>query len=62
MVVNAEPRCKELGVVEGVGGNPDSAKADALERAAEARSGHQSHADPGEPASSGPGGLSQRGP
>jgi hypothetical protein len=40
MVVNAEPRCKELGVVEGVGGNPDSAKADALERAAERGATH----------------------
>ena len=40
MLVNAEPRCKKLGVVEGVGGNADSARADALERAAERGATH----------------------
>ena len=42
VVVNAEPRCKKLGVVEGVGGNADSARVDALERAAERGATHAS--------------------
>jgi len=40
VVVNAEPRCKKLGAVEGVGGNAVSARADALEQAAERGATH----------------------
>ena len=39
-VVNAEPRCNELGVVEGVGGNAEHARNDALEQAAERGATH----------------------
>ena len=39
-VVNAEPRCKKLGVVEGVGGNAEHARKDALVQAAERGATH----------------------
>ncbi len=39
-LVNAEPRCEKLGVVEGVGGNAERAKADALDRAVERGATH----------------------
>lgn len=39
-VVRAEPRCAEIGVVEGVGGNEKAAWADALEQAAERGATH----------------------
>ena len=34
VVVRGEPRCSKLGVVEGVGGNEERAKANALDQAA----------------------------
>ena len=40
VLVNSEPRCKKLGAVEGVGGNADSAKEDALDRARERGATH----------------------
>ena len=40
VLVNSEPRCEKLGAVEGVGGNAESAKADALDRAAERGATH----------------------
>ncbi len=39
-VVNAEPRCKKLGVVEGAGGSAEHARKDALEQAAERGATH----------------------
>jgi len=39
-VVNAEPRCEKIGVVEGVGGNAQHARNDALEQAAERGATH----------------------
>ena len=38
--MNAEPRCKKLGVVEGVGGNAEHARKDALVQAAERGATH----------------------
>ena len=40
MLVNAAPRCQKLGVVEGVAGNAERARADALDRAAERGATH----------------------
>jgi len=40
VLVNAEPRCEKLGSVEGVGGNAEHAKADALEQAVERGATH----------------------
>lgn len=41
VLVKAEPkRCKKLGVIEGVGGNAEHAKADALDQAAERGATH----------------------
>ncbi len=40
MLVNAEPRCRKLGMIEGVGGNAERARADALDRAAERGATH----------------------
>jgi len=40
VLVNAEPRCEKLGAVEGVGGNAERAKADALDRAVERGATH----------------------
>jgi hypothetical protein len=40
VLVNAEPRCEKLGVVEGIGGNDERAKADALDQAAERGATH----------------------
>jgi len=39
-VVRAKPRCEELGVVEGVGGNAEHARKDALGQAAERGATH----------------------
>jgi hypothetical protein len=39
-VVGAKPRCEELGVIEGVGGNAEHARKDALEQAAERGATH----------------------
>lgn len=39
-VVNAMPRCEKIGVVEGVGGNDQRARKDALEQAAERGATH----------------------
>ena len=39
-VVNAEPRCEKIGVVEGVGGDAQHARKDALEQAAERGATH----------------------
>lgn len=38
--MRAEPRCEELGAVEGVGGNATAARKSALERAAERGATH----------------------
>ena len=38
--MNAEPRCEKLGVVEGVGGNAEHARKDALDQAAERGATH----------------------
>ena len=40
MLVNADPRCQKLGVVEGTGGNAERATADALALAAERGATH----------------------
>jgi hypothetical protein len=40
VLVNAEPRCEKLGSVDGVGGNAEHAKADALEQASERGATH----------------------
>ena len=40
VLVHAKPRCEKLGVVEGVGGNAEHAKVDALEQAAERGATH----------------------
>ena len=40
VVVNAKPRCKKIGVVEGAGGDARHARADAIEQAAERGATH----------------------
>jgi hypothetical protein len=40
VVVNAKPRCKKIGVVEGAGGDTQHARADAIEQAAERGATH----------------------
>jgi len=39
-VVSAKPRCEKIGVVEGIGGNAQHARKDALEQAAERGATH----------------------
>ena len=39
-VVQKEPRCEKIGVVEGAGGNDSAARADALKQAAERGATH----------------------
>lgn len=39
-IVNTKPRCEKLGVVEGVGGNAQHAREDALDQAAERGATH----------------------
>jgi len=39
-IVNTTPRCEKIGVVEGVGGNAQHARTDALEQAAERGATH----------------------
>jgi hypothetical protein len=39
-IVNTTPRCEKIGVVEGVGGNAQHARNDALEQAAERGATH----------------------
>lgn len=39
-VVVAKPRCEKLGVIEGAGGNPEHARKDVLEQAAERGATH----------------------
>jgi len=40
VVVSSKPRCEKLGVVEGVGGNAQHARADALDQASERGATH----------------------